>query len=190
MPIINSNAKEIHSKIVYWGPEGSGKSSSLDFIESHSSKQKITSFSLDLDPPLKTLVLSLGQVVGFDTFFHIHACRTAFLEEASVLMRGCDGIVFVANSELTAEKQNRESLNLLNDVMKKERKSLFKVPIILQYNKRDLTEKLPIEYLRSQLNKYNSRDFESSVAKGQCILEPLKYTCKSILTILKTGERP
>ena len=188
MPIINNNAKEIHCKIVYYGSSGSGKTSCINFIKKNSEKKKISSFSIPLEPPLEVLVISIGEILGLKTFFHIYVIPDLSLEEKKYLLQGVDGIVFVANSELTAAEKNEQSLNELHKILQTQEVDIFKIPLVFQYNKRDLSETIPIEILRAKLNKYNCKDFESSVTNEQKIMQPLKYLFKAVLTILKSGE--
>ncbi len=188
MPIINNNSKEIHCKIIYYGPLESGKTSSLKFIKKNSVKDKVSSFSISLDPKMEVLVISIGEIFGFKTFFHIYEVPDLNLEEKTYLLRGVDGIIFMANSESKADESNKQSLNELCKILQDQKIDIFKFPLIFQYNKRDLPETIPLEKLRAGLNKYNCRDFESSIKEEQNIMEPLKHLCKSVLTILKAGE--
>jgi len=188
MSTINNNAKEIHCKIVYYGPEGSGKSSSLKFIKQHSMESKVDSFLIPLNPPIESLVVSVGSILGFKTFFHIYAVPNLSLEEKTYLLRGVDGIVFVANSQKSAVTHNQESLDELHQILQEQKKDIFKIPLVFQYHKRDILDSLPVAILRAQLNKYNCKDFESSIKTKKHLLEPLKYLFKSVLTVLKSGE--
>ncbi len=188
MSIINNNAKEIHCKVIYYGPLGAGKTSSLKYIQKHSEKNKVSSFSIPLESPVESLVISIGKVLGLETFFHIYSVPDLNLEEKKYLLREVDGIVFVANSEPTAHKSNEQSLKELHKILEDQNVDIFKLPLVFQYNKRDLPETISIENLRTHLNKYNCKDFESSIKTGQKIIEPLKHLFKSILTVLKSGD--
>ncbi|MGI9548770.1 MAG: gliding-motility protein MglA [Bdellovibrionales bacterium] len=188
MPIINNNAKEIHCKIIYYGPLGSGKNSCLQFIKNHSSKDKVRSFSLPLDMPLEALVIDIGRILGLKTSFHIYSIPQLTLEEKKLLVRGVDGIVFVANSATDFAQKNLQSLQELDGILKEQEVNIFKIPMVFQYHKRDLDAPLSIQDLRTSLNKYNCKDFESSIKQEQNILEPLKHLFKSVITSLKSGE--
>lgn len=188
MPIISSNAKEIHCKIIYYGAKDSGKTSSLNFIQENSSKNNIKSLNIPIDCNLQSLILFVGQVLEFKTWFHIYNISNCDLKEKEILLRGVDGIVFVANSDLNKEQENKNSLEELHQILEKQNKDIFKIPLAVQYNKRDLDKISSIEVLRAQLNKYNSKDFESSVTQGIGVIEPLKHVCKFVLTSVRSGE--
>ncbi len=189
MSIINSQAKEMHCKILYFGPEGSGKTSALHLIKSRSEESKVSYFPLPLSPAVEALVISMGKILGFETFFHVYSSPAGPLEEQACLARGSDGIVFVADSLPEAMEKNQKSLSDLQILLKSQEEDIFQIPMALQYNKRDLKEALPVKLLRARLNLYNCRDFESSVLAGRGVMEPLKHVCKSVLAVLKSGER-
>ena len=108
------------------------------------------------------LIVNIGTVLGHKTFFHALSLPSACDDEAKqVLLQGADGIVFVADSRPEAEADNKKALAFLENSLQKP--DLFKIPLAFQYNKRDLEPKIPLEVLRAGLNKYNSKDFESSV---------------------------
>ena len=188
MSIINSQAKEIHCKILYFGPEGAGKTSSLHLIKSQSEESKVFYFPLPLAPTVETLAISMGKILGFETFFHIYTAPNSSMEETACLLRGSDGLVFVADSRPEAMEGNKKALSALQTLMKNQEEDIFKIPLSFQYNKRDLKNALPVKYLRARLNLFNCRDFESSVLLGRGAMEPLKHVCKFVLTVLKSGE--
>ena len=185
MPIINTNAKEIHCKILYCGPEGSGKKSALIYIRDRFEEKKRDFFTLNFNKKVYCLVLSIGKIFSFRTFFHIYNLNNESEEDNKNLLKGVDGVVFVASSEPKERKNNIHSFAELEKFFKEQGGGLFKLPLILQYNKRDIEKPCSVKELRQDLNKYNSRDFESSVLKGQRVLEPLKQVCKLALNDLK-----
>ena len=191
MSVVNSILKEIHFKIIYWGPKNSGKRSSLNYISSHSDPKKIFFTDLGLvEQKIRLLIINMGTVLGFKIFFHVLNMPDAMKEEGRQFLMGVDGVVFVANSHPASEEENKQSLTLLDKGLQEHSKDIFKLPLTFQYNKRDLESKIPLEILRSHLNKYNNRDFESSLFKGVGFMEPFKHICRSILMILKSGEIP
>ncbi len=188
MSIINTNAKEIHCKIIYYGPEQSGKKSSLLYIKDHFKKEKREFFVLPFKKHIYSLVLSIGKIFSFQTFIHIYNLNNESREDNQILFRGVDGIVFVASSDPKDKQKNIDSFMEMESFCKEEDKDLFKRPLVLQYNKKDLQNSLSVKSLRIDLNKYNNKDFESSVLKGHFILEPLKYLSKLVLNNLKSAS--
>ena len=191
MSVVNSILKEIHFKIVYCGPENAGKRSSLNYISSHSDPKKI--FFADLGPAeykIRLLIINMGTVFGFDTFFHVFNMPYRTEENVRQFLIGVDGLVFVADSHPDREEENKSSLKFLHTGLKEHSKDIFKIPMAVQYNKRDLNFRIPLEILRADLNKYNSRDFESSLFGGFGFMEPFKHVCRSVLLVLKSGEIP
>ena len=185
MSIINTNAKEIHCKILYYGPERSGKKSSLIYIRDRFQEQKRDFFILPFKKEVYCLVLSIGKIFSFQTFFHIYNLNNESKQDNKNLLKGVDGIVFVASSDPEDRQKNINSFLEMETFLKEKGENLFKRPLVLQYNKNDLKNSKSIKDLRMDLNKYNSRDFESSVLRGQFILEPLKHLCKLTLNHLK-----
>lgn len=188
MSIINTNAKEIHCKVLYYGPAESGKKSSLLYIKEELDQESIDFFSLPLEEKIYCLVLNIGEFVGFQTFFHIYNLNNSTKLSREKSLEGVDGLVFVANRELQAREHNRASLLEVETFFKEKDKVLFKFPLVLQYNKSDLAEQIPLKTLKEDLNKYNNEDFQSSVVQGEKVLEPLRYLCKLILNDLKSAN--
>ena len=187
MSILNVNAKEIHCKILYCGPDGAGKKSSLLYIKDQYKEDQRDFFILPFKKEVYGLTLSIGKIFGFQTFFHVYNLSNESAKDNKNLLRGADGAVFVANSDPNEEQNNRDSFSEMSLALKEARKDIFKWPLVLQYNKRDIKNPQPIKEMRVALNKYNSRDFKSSVLKRQFVLEPLKYVCKLTLSRLKTS---
>lgn len=184
MSIINTSAKELHCKILYCGPKGAGKSSSLKYIQKHSHQKQVDSFTLDLKDPLYAVILNMGELFSFNTFIHAYSINTQDLLIKEILLKQIDGILFVANSDPKAKLDNIKTLNSLEHIFLKQNstRDLFKFPLVFQYNKCDLKAPLSITNLRADLNKYNCKDFASSVVKSHNVLEPLKHLCKLILS--------
>ena len=185
MSIINTNAKEIHCKILYYGPEGAGKKSSLLYIKKNFNKNNLSFIKLPLEKEIYALILSIGDVFSFKTYFHIYNINNESKKENKKLLRGVDGIVFVASSKIEDRQKNQESFLEMEELLKNEGKNLFYFPLVLQYNKSDLPALQPLKQLKIDLNKYNNKDFKSSSLTGDFILEPLKYLCKLSLSQLK-----
>ena len=191
MSVVNSILKEIHFKILYWGPKNAGKRSSLNYISSHSDPKKIFFTDLGLsEQKIRFLIINIGTVLGFKIFFHVLNMPDGMEEEMQQFLTGVDGVVFVADSHPDSEEENKKSLKFLDKGLQEHSKDIFKTPLAFQYNKRDLNPKISLEILRASLNKYNNRDFESSLLKGAGFMEPFKHVCRSILMTLKSGEIP
>lgn len=192
MPIINTDAREIYCKIVYYGPRSSGKSSSLRFLYDQSAGGKLTQIPIEFSgedcQPIHLYLLNLGKVLGHQFSFQILNAPRNSPEEDFYLLKGADGIVFVADSREDAEDQNKQDLEELKNMLTEQGRDIFKIPLALQYNKRDLDNVMDSYLMRADLNKYNNRDFESSVSQGTGIMPPFKHICRLALTSLKSGE--
>lgn len=192
MSLVNSILKEFHFKVIYCGPENSGKRSALHYIASHSDPKKV--FFADLDAKkrnVKLLIVNMGTILGFKTFFHVfNLPEKSREEENQSFLERADGVVFIADSHPESEERNKKALQYLHKNLEKCSKDIYKMPLALQYNKRDLNPKISIKNLRAGLNKHNNRDFESSLINGNGFMEPFKYICRSILMVLKSGELP
>ncbi len=194
MSLFNYNSKEIHCKIIYYGPAGSGKTSNIKWICRHSQNQQKDVFSI----PLKTkpsclfdfLPLDIGTVRGFKTRFHLYTIPGNNLFETSqkLLLKGLDGVFFVVDSQKDKMPENKESLNKLKQYLSEEGLSLEKIPMIIQYNKRDLENIHSLTHIRTSLNHYNHPDFPACAETGQNVFEPLKTLLKMVLTVLKGGS--
>jgi len=188
MSVINTNAKEIHCKVVYYGPKNAGKKSAIKYIKSHFKEDKRNFWILPFKNEIYCLVLSLGNIFGFQTFFHVYNINNESVKDNALLLKGVDGLIFLASSKPKDRQKNIQSFLEMESFFKEDRRTLFKTPLVLQYNKRDLKEALPIRDLRLDLNKYNNRDFKSSVLKEELVLEPLKHLCKLVLNHLKRSD--
>ena len=194
MSLFNYNSKEIHCKIIYYGPAEAGKTSCIKWIHRNIQDNKEDVFSI----PLKTdrsvsfdfLPLHIGDIRGFKTRFHLYTLPgDSFFETSQkLLLKGVDGVVFVADSQKDKMEQNKESLNRLKESLKEEGLELKDIPMVFQYNKQDLNNTFSVEQLRSALNHYSRPDFTSSAEKGQNIMEPLKTLLKLVITVLKGGQ--
>ena len=194
MPIINNNSKEIHCKIIYCGPEKAGKKSCLNFIRESSVKDKFfyTPITVKKDPQklLNLHLLKIGKILNFDVSLQIFNIPSLSFEEKLPFFNDVDALVFVANSERQAKIKNNQALDELNQILSLKGKDIFKIPLVLQYNKRDLTHRLPLKEIRADLNRYNNRDFETSVTDSFGVMEAFKFTCRALFISLKLGKLP
>ena len=194
MSLFNYNSKEIHCKIIYYGPAGAGKTSNIKWICRHTLDQKWDVFSIPLQTKPSAffdfLPLDIGLIRGFKTRFHLYTIPGNDLFETSqkLLLKGVDGVVFVVDSQKDKMEANKESMNKLKQYLSEEGLSLEKIPMVMQYNKRDLQDIHSIMHIRTALNYYNHPDFSACAEKGQNVFEPLKTLLKMVLTVLKGGN--
>lgn len=195
MSFINHNAKEIHCKIVYYGPSLGGKTTNIQWIYhkiSSPEKSELTSLNTDNDRTVffDFLPIDIGEIRGFKTRFHLYSVPGQIRYDASrkLILKGIDGVIFVADSQEERKEENLESMANLEINLEQQGYNIKNLPMALQYNKRDLPDVLPIAEMRSLLNKYNSPDFEACASKGHGVFEPLKTISKSIITTLKGGS--
>jgi signal recognition particle receptor subunit beta len=191
---INYMAREINCKIVYYGPGLCGKTTNLQYIYKRTNpeaKGKMISLATETERTLffDFLPLSLGEIRGFKTRFHLYTVPGQVFYDASrkLILKGVDGVIFVADSQLERLEANQESLDNLRTNLAEHGYSLEKMPYVIQYNKRDLPNALPLEELRQILNPIGVLDFEASARTGQGVFETLKAVSKLVLTELKRG---
>jgi signal recognition particle receptor subunit beta len=185
---INYMAREINCKIVYYGPGLCGKTTNLQYIYKRTNpeaKGKMISLATETERTLffDFLPLSLGEIRGFKTRFHLYTVPGQVFYDASrkLILKGVDGVIFVADSQLERLEANQESLDNLRTNLAEHGYSLEKIPYVIQYNKRDLPNALPLEELRQILNPIGVLDFEASARTGQGVFETLKAVSKLVL---------
>jgi signal recognition particle receptor subunit beta len=191
---INYMAREINCKIVYYGPGLCGKTTNLQYIYKRTNpeaKGKMISLATETERTLffDFLPLSLGEIRGFKTRFHLYTVPGQVFYDASrkLILKGVDGVIFVADSQLERLEANQESHDNLRTNLAEHGYSLEKIPYVIQYNKRDLPNALPVEELRQLLNPIGVLDYEASARTGQGVFETLKAVSKLVLTELKRG---
>lgn len=195
MSFINHHAKEIHCKIVYYGPSLGGKTTSLAWVyqkTQDSEKSDLYQLPTDVERTLffDFLPLEVGDIRGFKTRFHLYTVPGQVVYDAArkLIMKGLDGIVFVADSQAERMEENLQSMENLKKNVELQGYNFREIPLVIQYNKRDLPNALPVSQLRSALNKFNAPDFESTANEGRGVFEALKSVSKSIITVLKGGD--
>lgn len=195
MSFINYNAKEIHCKIVYYGPSLSGKTTSLQWVYEQSNNEgrsELTELPTDVERTLffDFLPMDVGEIRGFRTRFHLYTVPGQVVYDASrrLILKGLDGIVFVADSQAERMEENLKSMENLEKNLELQGYDIKNVPMSIMYNKRDLPNALPIGELRNALNKHNVPDFEGVARDGSGVFEALKTNLKSIVTTLKGGD--
>jgi signal recognition particle receptor subunit beta len=195
MSFINYASREINCKIVYYGPGLCGKTTNLQYVYQKTApdaKGKMISLATETERTLffDFLPLSLGEIRGFKTRFHLYTVPGQVFYDASrkLILKGVDGVVFVADSQEERIDANIESLENLRINLKEQGYDLDKLPYIIQYNKRDLPGAMTIEELRLELNTTNVPEFEACATSGEGVFETLKAVAKLILVDLKKGK--
>jgi signal recognition particle receptor subunit beta len=189
MSTINFSAREINFKIVYYGPGLSGKTTNLKKIYERipaEAKGELVSLATEDERTLffDFLPLDLGQVNGFKTRFHLYTVPGQVFYNASrkLILRGVDGIVFVADSAPNRLRANAESLRNLRENLQAYNLSLETTPYVIQVNKRDLPDALPVEMIKRVLDpKGKVLFYEAVAAKFQGVFEPLRSVSKLVL---------
>ena len=194
MSFINYSSREINCKIVYYGPGLCGKTTNLQYIYNKTNsetKGKLISLSTETDRTLffDFLPLSLGEIRGFKTRFHLYTVPGQVFYDASrkLILKGVDGVVFVADSQVERMEANLESLDNLRTNLAEQGYDLDKIPYVMQYNKRDLPNALPVEEMRAALNPRNNVEFPAVAPTGQGVFDTLKAVAKLVLTELRKG---
>src|SRR3989304_4708678 len=192
MSFINYAAREINCKLVYYGPGLCGKTTNLQHIYKKvdpGAKGKLISLATETERTLffDFLPLELGTIRGFKTRFHLYTVPGQIFYEASrkLILKGADGVVFVADSQLERMESNIESLQNLEQNLGEQGLVLEKMPFVLQYNKRDLPNVVSIEDLQRALNPRNVPWFEAVATTGAGVFETLKAIAKMVLQELK-----
>lgn len=195
MSFINYNAKEIHCKIVYYGPSLGGKTTNLQWVYQKTvAPDKSDLFSLpgDVERTLffDFLPLNVGDIRGFKTRFHLYTVPGQVVYDASrkLILKGLDGVIFVADSQNERMEENMQSMENLKKNLDQQGYDIKDIPLVLQYNKRDLPNAVSVAELRSSLNKYNSLDFEGTAFEGRGVFESLRTVSKAIINVLKGGD--
>ena len=194
MPFINFPAREINCKLVYYGPGLGGKTANLQWIYDHTGtaqKGKMISLATETDRTLffDFLPIDLGTVRGFKTRIHLYTVPGQVFYEASrkLILKGADGVVFVADSQEERLDANLETLENLREHLKEHKLDFNTIPYVLQLNKRDLPGVLSIEELRKQLQVKGEPINEAVAITGQGVFETLREVAKLVLAELKKG---
>lgn len=192
MTFLNYIAREINCKIVYYGPGLGGKTTNLKYIyeiTNPENKGKLISLATETERTLffDFLPIDLGQIRGFRTRFHLYTVPGQVFYDASrkLILRGVDGIVFVADSQEERLDANLESIANLGDNLKEQGMDLAKIPYVLQLNKRDLSNALPPDELKKQLLIKGEPVFEAIATTGIGVLDTLKAVARQVLIELR-----
>lgn len=188
MASINYAAREISVKIVYYGPGLSGKTTNLQIIHRKlplGHRSDMVSLATETDRTLffDFLPVDLGTIKGFATKFQLYTVPGQVYYNATrkLVLRGVDGVVFVADSAADKIAENLESFKNLEDNLAEYHYNREELPIIVQYNKRDLPNALPIDDLQQQINRYNLPWTEAIANKGIGVFDSLKLIGKIVI---------
>jgi mutual gliding-motility protein MglA len=191
MTFINYASREINCKIVYYGPGLCGKTTNLQHIydkTNPNAKGKLISLATETDRTLffDFLPLELGTVRGFKTRFHLYTVPGQVFYDASrkLILKGVDGVIFVADSQEERMDANAESVDNLQLNLKSQGYDLMTIPYVLQLNKRDLPNVLPVADMTRLIKKKDEPIFEAVASKGIGVFETLKGVAKLVLSEL------
>jgi mutual gliding-motility protein MglA len=189
---INYVAHEINCKIVYYGPGLGGKTTNLKYvygITSPENRGKMISLATETERTLffDFLPIDLGQIRNYSTRFHLYTVPGQVFYDASrkLILRGVDGVVFVADSQEERLDANLESLSNLEQNLKEHGFDLSTIPYVLQLNKRDLPNVMPVEKLQKLLSVKGEPVYEAVATQGVGVLETLKAITRQVLVALR-----
>ena len=192
MTFINYASREINCKIVYYGPGLCGKTTNLQYIfdsTAPQSKGKLISLATETDRTLffDFMPLELGTVRGFKTRFHLYTVPGQVFYDASrkLILKGVDGVVFVADSQEERMDANIESLYNLQENLQAQGYDLMGIPYVLQLNTRDLPNVVPVADLAAELQRKGEPIIESVASTGVGVFDTLKAVAKQVLTELR-----
>ena len=192
MSFINYAQREINCKIVYYGPGLCGKTTNLQYIYNKTapeSKGKMISLATEADRTLffDFLPLDLGSIRGFTTRFHLYTVPGQVFYDASrkLILKGVDGVIFVADSQEERMEANIESIRNLEANLKEHGFDLSSIPYALQFNKRDLGNVVQVDEMYRMLNYKREPTFEAVATTGVGVFDTLKSVAKQILIELK-----
>ncbi len=188
MVSINYSAREVCCKIVYYGPGLSGKTTNLQYVHAkvpNNTRGKLISLATEADRTLyfDFLPINIGTINGFAAKFQLYTVPGQVYYNATrkLVLRGVDGLVFVADSQPAKMDENIESLTNLEENLREYGYDMNEIPLVIQYNKRDLPGVLPIEELQAQLNPQGRPYYEASATVGNGVFDTLKAIIKIVL---------
>jgi len=192
MTFINYAAREINCKIVYYGPGLCGKTTNIQYIYNKTNpaaKGKLISLATETDRTLffDFMPLELGTIQGFKTRFHLYTVPGQVFYDASrkLILKGVDGVIFVADSQASRFDANAESIHNLTENLKSQGYNLLTIPYVLQLNKRDLPTAMPVDELTKALRVKGEPVFEAIATTGVGVFDSLKAMAKMVLTELR-----
>ncbi len=194
MSFINYAAKEINCKVVYFGAGLCGKTTNVQYVYENTQqdlKGKLVTLSTENERTLffDFLPLSVGEIRGYKTRFHLYSIpgQTFYEVSRQFILKGVDGIVFVVDSQAERMEANLESYHALEKALEQQGYDLNKVPLVLQYNKRDLPGAVAVSELDATFNPKRRPFYEAVANRGEGVMETLQTVCQSVIRELKGG---
>jgi hypothetical protein len=191
MSMINYASREINCKLVYYGPGLGGKTTNLEYVYNKinpDTRGKLISLATEQERTLffDFLPVDLGSIRGFKTRFHLYTVPGQVYYNASrrLILKGVDGIVFVADSQAERMDANIAAIENLYENLADYGYDPQNLPIVLQWNKRDLPNAVPVDELRAQLNPMGLAAFEAVAVDGQGVFDTLRAVSKQVLKSL------
>ncbi len=191
MPMINYARREINCKIVYYGPALAGKTTNLRHLYSRvdpATRGKMISLSTEADRTLffDFLPVDLGRIQGFKARFHLYAVpgQVHFSASPKLILQGVDGIVFVADSQRHRSAANIEAMHSLRESLESHVEKPSAIPLVLQYNKRDLEDVSSVPELRAQLNPDGVPELEAVATKGSGVVDTFEAASELVVETL------
>jgi mutual gliding-motility protein MglA len=191
MSLINYASREISCKLVYYGTGLGGKTTNLEYIHARfdpDTRGKMISLATEADRTLffDFLPVDLGEIRGFKTRFHLYTVPGQVYYNASrkLILKGVDGIIFVADSQAHRAEANVEAMHNLYENLEEYGLDLSSIPFAIQYNKRDLDDVMPVEEMRQALNPGGVPDFEAVAIEGAGVFETLRSVSKQVVKTL------
>lgn len=186
MAHIDAKKKKIQAKIVYYGPGLCGKTTNLEHVnKAVPNTQEMMSLSTEGDRTIffDYLPMELGKIRGIDTTFKLYTVpgQVRYNRTRKMVLKNVDGVVFVADSQEDRFEANIDSYLNLQENLQTYKVGLGDLPHVIQYNKRDLDDIVPVEELRKEINTLEVPDFEAIALKGDGVFETLRTAVKLVI---------
>jgi len=195
MSFINYAAKEINCKIIYYGAGLCGKTTNVQYIYEHTQQErrgKLVNLSTENERTLffDFLPLSVGEISGYKTRFHLYTIpgQTFYEVSRQFIMKGVDGVVFVVDSQAERMEANVESFEALAKALDHQGYDINKLPVVLQYNKRDVPGAVSVAQLEATFNAMKRPAFEAVANRGDGVMETLQAVSQWVIREIKGGK--
>lgn len=192
MSFVNSVTKEVNCKIVYVGTGLSGKTTNVQFIYENTQRErsgKLVSLSTENERTLffDFLPLSVGEVRGYKTRFHLYTIpgQTFYESSRDFILKGVDGVVFVVDSAPERMEANLEAWEHFQRALERQGYEISRIPLVFQYNKRDLSHAATIEELETTFNPGRRPYFEAIANRGEGVMETLESISQMVMDALR-----